>query len=102
MNEIPTLSVALLAGAALGTVFFGGLWWTIRKGVSSKNPAVWFVGSLLLRAAVVIAGIYLVSAGDWRRLTACLLGLLAARSFVMRITRLPNDGTIPIEGRKVP
>ena len=49
MNEVLTLALALLAGVALGAVFFGGLWWTVRKGVSSKHPALWFLGSLLLR-----------------------------------------------------
>jgi F1F0 ATPase subunit 2 len=23
----------------LGVIFFGGLWWTVRKGLSSKRPA---------------------------------------------------------------
>ena len=37
MNEILALILALilslLAGVLLGTIFFGGLWWTIRKGI---------------------------------------------------------------------
>ncbi len=49
MNEILTLVLALVTGVLLGTLFFGGLWWTVRKGVSSKQPAFWFFGSLLLQ-----------------------------------------------------
>ena len=36
-------------GALLGSIFFGGLWWTVRQGVCPK-PVLWFLGSLLLRA----------------------------------------------------
>ena len=47
MNETLSLVLALVAGVLLGAIFFGGLWWTVRKGVSSKQPALWFFGSLL-------------------------------------------------------
>ena len=42
MNEPLTLVLALAAGGVLGAIFFGGLWWTVRKGVSSPQPALWF------------------------------------------------------------
>ena len=32
MNEALTLVLAWLAGGVLGAIFFGGLWWTVRKG----------------------------------------------------------------------
>ena len=68
-----------LAGGLLGVFFFGGLWWTVQKGVTSESPAVWFLGSLLLRTGVILAGFYFVSQGHWSRLVACLLGFLIAR-----------------------
>ena len=52
MNETLGLALALVAGVLLGAFFFGGLWWTVRKGVSSERPALWFFGSLLLRMSV--------------------------------------------------
>ena len=60
MNETLTLVLALVAGVVLGAMFFGGLWWTVRKGVSSKQPALWFLGSLLLRMGIALAGFYFV------------------------------------------
>ena len=99
MNETPTLVLALLAGVMLGSVFFGGLWWTILKGVSSKRPAVWFLSSMVLRATIAVAGLFFVSHGDWRRLLVCLLGFLLARIVVMRLTRAPVEkGNQTIEG----
>jgi len=87
MNEFLILAVALAAGLLLGAVFFGGLWWTVRKGVWSKRPALWFLGSFLLRISLVLAGFYFVGRGDWRRLVVCLLGFIIARFCVMRFTR---------------
>jgi F1F0 ATPase subunit 2 len=73
----------------LGIIFFGGRWWTIQRGLRSARPAAWFLGSILARAATVLAGFYLVSQGDWRRLVACLLGFLASRILVMHLTQVP-------------
>lgn len=81
---ITTLTLALLAGMALGVFFFAGLWWTVRKGLVAANPALWFLGSFLLRTAVVLAGFYGVGANDWRRLLAALAGFVLARVLLTR------------------
>jgi len=78
---------ALLAGAALGAVFFGGLWWTVQRGAASAVPVRWFLGSLMLRTAIVLAGFYVVGAGQPARLGFCLLGFLVARTLVLRVTK---------------
>jgi F1F0 ATPase subunit 2 len=91
MNEYFTLTLALCAGALLGAVFFGGLWWTVRQGVSSTHPAPWFLGSSILRIGIVVAGFYFVAGGHWVRLLACLLGFMIARFVVIRVTRLPVE-----------
>ena len=77
------------AGFVLGAIFFGGLWWTVRKGLTSKQPALWFFGSMLLRMGIALAGFYFVGRGDWRRLLACLLGFVFARFVVTWLTRAP-------------
>ena len=87
MNETLNLVLASVAGVLLGALFFGGLWWTVQKGVSSKRSALWFFGSLLLRMSIALAGFYFVSGGHWERLLACLLGFVLARLVVTRLTR---------------
>ena len=89
MNEVLTLMLAGAAGGLLGLLFFGGLWWTLRRALDSPRPALWVGGSLLLRMAGVAVGFVLVSAGDWRRLLSCLLGFWAARWLVVRLTARP-------------
>ena len=91
MNETLTLVLAWVAGGMLGAVFFGGLWWTVRKGVSSRQLAFWFLGSLLLRMSIALAGLYLVGRGHWERLLLCLLGFVMARLAVTWLTR-PSAG----------
>jgi len=79
MNDTIALFLSWLAGGALGVSFFLGLWWTVKKGVSSKHPALLFSGSLLLRTGIIIAGFFFVSAGHWQRLLTCLIGCTMAR-----------------------
>lgn len=79
MRNWLTIALAFAAGAGLGMLFFGGLWWTLRKGLTSRLPALWFAGSLVVRFGVVLAGVYFVSSGSWTRLAACLVGFVAAR-----------------------
>ena len=91
---IRTLILALLAGALIGTLFFGGLWWTVQKGVASKRPALWFFGSMLLRMSVALTGFYVISVGHWERLLVSVLGFVIARGIVTRYTRgLPQGRT---------
>ncbi len=103
MNETLTLVLAWVAGAGLGAMFFGGLWWTVRRGAASPRRALWFVASALLRISVALGGFYLVGGGQWERLLACLVGFVMARLIVMRLTR-PSAGQPPraLEGRHAP
>jgi F1F0 ATPase subunit 2 len=81
--------IAFLAGMLLGAVFFGGLWWTVRKSLASPRAALWVFTSLLLRMGIVMLGFYFVGAHDWRRLLACLIGFVVARFIVIHLTRVP-------------
>ena len=91
INEPLGLLSALVAGALLGAIFFGGLWWTVGKVVSSKHPALLVFTSLLLRMTVTLTCFYFVASGHWERLLACLLGFLIARLIVRRLTGLPLE-----------
>jgi F1F0 ATPase subunit 2 len=86
MNEITNLSFALLGGLSLGAMFFGGLWWTVRRSMSAMHPAIWLFASLLLRMSATLAGFYWVGRGDWQRLVVCLAGFVLARTIVMWVT----------------
>ncbi len=89
--DMAILALSLVAGLVLGGIFFGGLWWTIRRGVASARPWLWFGGSLILRLGVALGGFYYVSGGEWQRLLACLLGFLLARLTVIQLVRAMPD-----------
>lgn len=90
MSEALKLIGACAAGGLLGLFFFGGLWWTVRKGTRARWAALWFSGSLLVRSAVVLAGFYLVSAWQWPRLLACVAGFAVARGAATWFIREPR------------
>ena len=71
----------------LGAVFFGGLWWTVRRGVLIEHPASWFLGSLVLRMSIAMAGFYVVSGGHWERLLVSLVGFIIARLVIIWMSR---------------
>jgi F1F0 ATPase subunit 2 len=95
MNDTLSLALAFVTGVLLGAIFFAGLWWTIRKSLSSAQPALWFLGSLLLRTSLVLAGFYFVARGRWERLLVCLLGFVAARLIAVRLIQPAEKPACP-------
>lgn len=91
MNEFMSLVFALFAGALLGVFFFAGLWWTVRKLESTRQVALLFLGSMLLRTSVVILGFYFILGDNWQRLLVGLLGFIIARIIVTRLTRIADQ-----------
>jgi F1F0 ATPase subunit 2 len=86
MSDLLPVLLALALGLILGGVFFGGLWWTVARGVASRQAALWFFVSMLLRTGVALLGFYLVARGSWQRLVVCLLGFVVARCIVTWFT----------------
>ena len=96
-REIEMMGVAFICGLPLGVFYFGGLWWTIGRAFASKSPAVWLLGSLLLRTIVVMAAFYWVSQGDWCRALSCLFGFLMARTAIQRLRPRPKGPLAPLK-----
>lgn len=86
MNEAQRVFLSVIAGGLIGTVFFGGLWWTVRKGLASRCAALWFTGGLLVRMSIALTGFYFIGRDHWPRLLACLFGFVVARAVVIRLT----------------
>src|ERR1700678_3098461 len=87
MNETLTLMLSCVGGGGLGVIFFGGLWWSVRQGMSSERPGLWFFGSMLLRMSIALSGFYFVSGGHWERLLVCLIGFVVVRMVVTWLIR---------------
>jgi F1F0 ATPase subunit 2 len=87
MSDVLSMAWAVMMGVILGMIFFGGLWWTVEKGVAAKRPELLFLGSLLLRVSVTLAGFYYVGNGKWQRIIGCLIGFILARAMVNWLTQ---------------
>jgi F1F0 ATPase subunit 2 len=99
-EEILRYLAATGTGILLGTIFFGGLWLTVRRLPSARHPALLMIGSLLLRTAIVLAGIWYVGAGHAGSMMACLLGIVAARFLATSVLSngLPAASTATLSG----
>ncbi|MCO6475980.1 MAG: ATP synthase subunit I [Phaeodactylibacter sp.] len=90
MNEWIGLLLPFAAGTGLGVIFFGGLLITVAKGMSARYPALWFLASMLVRTAIVLAGFYFVAAGQFARMIACLAGFIIARAVITGMAKPPG------------
>lgn len=81
----PKTIVCLAAGVVLGTLFFGGLWITVRRLATSRHPGALAAGSLMVRTAAVVIGVLLLTRGRWQNALAILFGFIAARIAVSRV-----------------
>jgi F1F0 ATPase subunit 2 len=87
MNETLLIIAAFVGGIALGIIFFGGLWFTVKKLITAKIPALWMLGSFIVRVGIVLTGFYFISSGNWQRVVICLIGFIAARFIVIYFTK---------------
>lgn len=97
MNDVSTfqLAAALAGGFALGLLFFGGLWWTVRRLPTARHPALLVAGSFVVRMMIAVGGLYFVMGTHWQRAIAGLAGFLAARWLILRRFRPPADQAAP-------
>ncbi len=57
MTPLPMLSLDFIAGLLIGIIFYGGLWWTVRR-LCAKVACLWLAGSFLVRTVIALAGFY--------------------------------------------
>jgi F1F0 ATPase subunit 2 len=78
------LMMGFVAGAALGGLFFGGLWLTVRRLPSASAPALLALGSYVGRLAGLAVGLYaVVRLGGAAALLGALVGLLVVRQLLV-------------------
>ena len=62
----------------------GTLRWTVARLLHTRHPGLLLAGSLLVRLALLAAGLLVVLGGSWPRALACLAGVLLARTLLVR------------------
>lgn len=71
---------ALLLGAILCGLYFGGLWLTVKNLTSSARPVRLALTSFFVRLALLSAGFIYIMDGDPLRLMACMTAFFIVRS----------------------
>ena len=97
MNEVSYMVLAFISGLALGALFFGGLWLTVKKAVTAKVPALWILSSFFIRIGITVAGFYFISSGNLKRLLICLAGFIVARFLVIHLTKSIQEHRLPVK-----
>lgn len=87
LTELWLLLPIAVAGAGLGLLFYGSLWYTVRRLTTTRRPALLLVGSLAVRTGLALLGLFLLmggTRGHWERLLAACVGFLLARVWLTR------------------
>lgn len=80
MSLLFKLAAGLLAGAAVGTLYFLWLWWTLQGLVDRRRIGLWFAANLIGRFAFALACFGLLAHwGGWPVLAAALGAFLVTR-----------------------
>lgn len=90
------VTLAAAAGVLIGLLYFGMLWWTVRRMVSARSPALLAMASFLIRTAVAAAGIVAVARGKPLPLLAAVAGFLVGRTILVRIVGAPLRAAIDV------
>lgn len=101
MSGFVTLIPALVAGAGLGALYFGGLWLTVRRLADARRPALLFASSFAVRTALTVTGFYFVMDGRWERALAALLGFVIVRQLLVSRLRPAPEAAVRQEGESV-
>lgn len=97
MNDLVMDLLVLLGGAGLGLLFFGGLWFTSKKMLTSKRVVLWYLGSLFIRVGITLLGFYYMGQNSLVYMLICLLGFIIARFIVIKMTKAKEVTPIKLE-----
>jgi F1F0 ATPase subunit 2 len=98
MNGKVMFAAAAAGGFCLGLLFFGGLWFTIRKSLFSRVPWLWFLLSMAVRTTMTLSGFLFLTGGDLQRLFFCLGGFSVAKICLIWPSRHAGKSSMRKEG----
>lgn len=82
--------IGLLGGALLGGLYFGGLWLSVMKLKKVENKKSFLLLSWAVRSVLLCLGLYALARYDAVSLLCGSVGLLVARSVIIRSVKRKN------------
>jgi F1F0 ATPase subunit 2 len=58
--SLMSIAATIVAGTFVGVVYFGGLWWTVRRLPATRHPWALYLASLAIRSALTLFVFYVV------------------------------------------
>lgn len=95
------VALGLVAGVAAGLLYFGGLWWTVRRVVTSPRPHLLTLGSFFVRTAVVIGVVILIARMHWVPVATFMAAFVGTRMVMVHrlgpvhTVKEPTDSKVP-------
>jgi F1F0 ATPase subunit 2 len=83
-DQLWVYTFVLLGGILLGLFFYGGLWWTVRRVLTARQPGLLTIGSFFVRTVLTLAGFFWLTGGRLDRLGVSMVGFLAIRLLLIR------------------
>lgn len=75
--------ISFLIGLLLGSIYFGGLYYSTQKFNNAKNPALFMILSFILRMGFLITGFYYLSKSGYKNILIGLLAVMLVRFFML-------------------
>jgi F1F0 ATPase subunit 2 len=76
--------LSLGIGLVLGFLYYGGLWVTVQRLAQAKRPGLLILGSFLGRIILLIPILLWIANGQFDRLLAAMIGILAMRQVLTK------------------
>ena len=87
--------LALLIGVAMGILYFGGLWLTVKNVFIKKKTVFLFALSFIIRLMVVFCGFYYAISFGWIPALLCLTGFFITRK-ILTVYIKPGEGEMEL------
>jgi F1F0 ATPase subunit 2 len=92
MNPMVINFFSPFIGLLLGCLFFGGLWFTVKKGIHASMPGLLFVFSFILRTSMVLVVFYFLAKESAVCLLLVVIGFVLSKPLVGYLTKLYQKG----------
>ena len=93
----PVVGIIVGGGVGLvaGGVYFGLLWWSVRRMVADERAPVWFVVGALARGAGALFAFWVAIQFGLAAIAAAMVAFFAARSIAIRMVDRPDVDAEP-------
>jgi F1F0 ATPase subunit 2 len=91
MSDLTTVFISVFLGTGLGLLFFGGLYWTVQRGIKARRGPLFFFSSFLIRIFFAALGFYVIGREAWLSILAALFGFMLVKAGFLYLQRRERE-----------